>query len=219
MKNLKTKAELLIKESITNFDLSKLVTIVSISKDAEGNYIYTTNDNKTFILPKDQIGKITLVDDRLMNFVNSGRPITKYFETEPNNNVLTYVANFAVDIIALQDGRVYLIERQDGRGWALPGGFIDANEAPEDAAKREFQEETLGKLDMIKSIEPLGIVKANDPREIHFYTYPFIFHIKSTAELKFADDAKNGKWVLLNRASKQALAFSHHNEILRKVSF
>ena len=37
--------------------------------------------------------------------------------------------------------------------------------------------------------------------------------------LKFADDAKNGKWQLLGRASKTLLAFSHHNEILKMVSF
>ena len=56
-------------------------------------------------------------------------------------------------------------------------------------------------------------------REINFYTFPFIVHIKSTAELKFADDATNGKWLLLNRAVKSKLAFPHHNDILKMVTF
>ena len=218
----------MMNESITNFDLSKLVTIVAINKDEEGNWIYLTKDSKEFILPKDQAGKISLVDDKLANFVNTGHPITKYFETAHDNNVILYAANFAVDAVALNQGRVYLIERKDGRGWALPGGFIDAGETPEQAVIRELKEETLAKEEEIKSIEPLSIVKCNDPREINFYTYPFIIHmeVKPTplnpngdVNLKFADDAKNGKWQLLGRASKTLLAFSHHNEILKMVSF
>ena len=206
-------------ESLSNFDLTKLVTIISINKDTEGNWKYNTKENGEFILPKDKVGKISLIDDNLANFVNSGHPITKYFETEQDNNVITYAANFAVDAIALNKGRVYLIERKDGRGWALPGGFIDAGENAEQAVIRELQEETLAKIDDIKGIEALDIVKANDPREINFYTFPFIIHIKNSAELKFADDAKNGKWLLLNRAVKIDLAFSHHTDILKKVSY
>jgi len=215
---IKNFKQYIMNESITNFDLSKLVTIIAINKDEEGNWIYKTKD-KEFILPKNQAGLISKVDDKLANFVNSGHPITKYFETSHDNNIIIYAANFAVDAVALNKGRVYLIERKDGRGWALPGGFIDAGETPEQAAIRELQEETLAKVEDIKSIEPLNIVKCNDPREINFYTYPFIFHMKSTTELKFADDAKNGKWQLLKRASNSDLAFSHHNEILKMVDF
>jgi len=204
-------------ESLSNFDLSKLVTVIAINKDAEGNWLYKTNDNKEFILPKEQTGKLTLINDNFANFVNSGHPITKYFELE--GNIITYVANFAVDAVALRDGRVYLIERQDGRGWALPGGFIDAGETPEHAVLRELNEETKAKQEDIESIEPMEMIKTTDTREINFFTFPFIIHIKNDAELKFADDAKNGKWQYLNRASKSQLAFSHHNEILKKVSF
>jgi len=206
-------------ENLNNFDMTKLVTIVAINKDEEGNWIYKTKDNKEFILPKEQAGKLSLVDDKLANFVNSGHPINKYFETEHNNNIIIYAANFTADAVPLNEGRVYLIERKDGRGWALPGGFIDPGETPEHAATRELQEETLAKPKDIKSIESLGIFRANDPREINFFTHAFVFHIKSTAELKFGDDAQNGKWVLLNRAVKHDLAFSHHNDILKTVSY
>lgn len=204
-------------ESISNFDLSKLVTIIAVVKDKDDNWVYTTDTGRKLILPKDKVGKVSIMNDSFANHVNSGHDITKYFETD--GDIITYAANFAVDVVALQEGRVYLIERKDGRGWALPGGFIDAGEEPEQAAKREFQEETLGKLEDIKSITPLGIVKANDPREVNVFTYPFIFEMKSTAELKYADDAINSKWYFLARASKSKLAFPHHNEILKKVYF
>lgn len=204
-------------ENLSNFDLSKLTTIVAINKDAEGNYVYVTDKNKKLFLSKDDVNKLTLVTDELMNRVNSGKPIVKYFELEDDK--IIYVANFAADVVALNQGRVYLIERGDGRGWALPGGFINPGETAEHAAIREFQEETLAKPKDIKSVEALSITKCEDPREINFYTFPFIIHITSSAELKFADDAKNGKWLLLNRAVKTKLAFPHHNEILKKVTF
>lgn len=205
-------------ESLQNFDLSKLVTIVAINKDGEGNWIYTTINGKKFFLPKEQAGKITFINDKLADFVNSGNPINKYFETD-GGDVITYAANIAADAVALNQGRVYLIERKDGRGWAIPGGFVDPGETGEQAAIRELQEETLTKPDNIEKIEFLGMVKCNDPREINFYTFAYLLHIKDPDQLKFADDAKNGKWQLIGRASRSKLAFSHHNEILKKVNF
>lgn len=206
-------------ESITNFDLSKLVTITSVQKDNDGDWIYTTNTGKIFILKKDKVNIISKIDDNFASFINSGHPITKYFETETDGETISYAANFAVDIIALNAGRVYLIDRKDGRGWSLPGGFIDAGETPQQAAVRELQEETLAKIEDIKDIKPLPIVRAIDPREINFFTFPFIMNIKNSAELKYADDAINSRWYLLGRASRSKLAFPHHNEILKQVSF
>lgn len=213
-----------IKENLSNFDLSKIVSIIAINKDKDGNWIYTTQGNKELFLPKDSAGKISLVDDKLANFVNSGNPINKYFELD--NNTIIYAANFACDAVPMRDGHVYLIERKDNRGWALPGGFIDPGETPEFAVKRELHEETMPQMSFvnsmkeIKSIEPLGIIRANDdPREVNVFTYPFIIQMKNSAELKFGDDAKKGKWVLLSRAINSQLAFSHHNEILKKVNY
>ena len=207
----------LINESIKDVDLNKLVTIVKVDKDTSGNLIYITDDDKEFFLPKEDIGKVTLIDDKFINFINSGHPIVKYFETTPDNRTIIYASNFAVDIIALKRESVYLIERKDGRGWALPGGFIDKGEKPYQSALREFEEECVVNQDDIENIKPLPIVKCNDPREINFYTYPFIMYMKESSELEFADDAKDGKWILLNDALNLKLAFSHHTEILNQV--
>jgi 8-oxo-dGTP diphosphatase len=206
-------------ESMSNYDLSKLVTIIHIDKDTEGNWIYTSDKGKKFFLPKDKVNVITKIDDKFANFVNTMKPITKYFETDTDGETIIYAANFAVDGIPFKDGKVYLIDRKDGRGWAIPGGFIDAGETPEQAVLRELREETLLKSDGIKKIEPIGIFRTNDPREVDFFSFLFLVHVKNSAELGYDDDAKGGKWVLLHRAIKMQLAFTHHNDFLQKIYY
>lgn len=54
--------------------------------------------------------------------------------------------NYTADPIVIRRDlkipHVLLIERDDGTGWALPGGFVDPNENPINSAKREAREET-----------------------------------------------------------------------------
>ncbi|GGM22786.1 hypothetical protein GCM10007977_024980 [Dactylosporangium sucinum] len=48
-----------------------------------------------------------------------------------------------------QDGRrwIVMVERDDGHGWALPGGMVEPGEDPITAARRELEEETGLRLD------------------------------------------------------------------------
>ncbi len=80
-------------------------------------------------------------------------------EGHPRNPYLT------VDVVVEVAGGIVLIERaREPIGWALPGGFVDYGESPEDGARREVMEET--GLD-VELLELLGTYGApdRDPRQ------------------------------------------------------
>ena len=77
--------------------------------------------------------------------------------------------------------------------WALPGGFLDEDEAPMDGALRELQEET-GITGV--SLSPLGFWGApgRDPRG-HTVSLVFVARLEGEKPpAKAADDAKNLAW-------------------------
>ena len=48
----------------------------------------------------------------------------------------------STSVLLLRDSQVLVIERTDGKGYGLPGGFLHLHEKAEDAARREAREET-----------------------------------------------------------------------------
>ena len=44
--------------------------------------------------------------------------------------------------VAFRDGRFLMVYNQKRRGWEMPGGHIEEGETPEEAAVREFSEES-----------------------------------------------------------------------------
>ncbi len=85
-----------------------------------------------------------------------GRPLHPWLEgmlSDPDIGVVTgkgfywkWGPNYTVDPITfrhdLSETHVLLIERDDGTGWALPGGFHEADETKLDGAIREGREES-----------------------------------------------------------------------------
>lgn len=81
-----------------------------------------------------------------------GRPLISKFHTGRNRpycadceTPIYFDPKVAVAVFIEQNQRVLLIQRalSPGKGkWALPAGFVDYDEAPEDAAVREALEET-----------------------------------------------------------------------------
>lgn len=118
----------------------------------------------------------------------------------------------AVDAIILDDkGNAVMIVRKDPpfKGeLALPGGFVEENEKPEDAVVREAKEET--NLD-IQVIQKVGVYDKpdRDPRG-RIISHAFLCKcLSNPSDLRGKDDAIDAKWLSCEQLSKLDLAFDH----------
>jgi len=117
---------------------------------------------------------------------------------------------YTVDIIIIQSGKVLLIKRAhppyEGK-WALPGGFMDMDETPEQAAIRELEEETGVIVKSLKQFRTYGAID-RDPRHRTISTvYYAVLDDKLSITPKAGDDAAEAEWFSLNKLP--VLAFDH----------
>jgi 8-oxo-dGTP diphosphatase len=61
----------------------------------------------------------------------------------------------AAGVVSNDEGHVLLLRHifRPGSGWGLPGGFIEAGEHPQEALRRELQEETGLEVDQVELFE------------------------------------------------------------------
>src|SRR5512141_3521321 len=108
-------------------------------------------------------------------------------------------------VILLRDDRVVLIERRnEPRGWALPGGFVDEGETLEAAAVREAREETGLEVALVEQFHAYSD-PARDPRG---HTISTVFVGRASGEPVGGDDAARAaafSWTAL----PQPIAFDH----------
>lgn len=98
---------------------------------------------------------------------------------------------------------IVMVERADGHGWALPGGYVEPGEDPAHAAARELAEETgLRPVAAVWRVEPPRYVP--DPRAsdeawmvtVLARTDLGQFPRDRMPEVTGADDAERAAWVL-----------------------
>ncbi|MRS12736.1 MAG: NUDIX hydrolase [Actinobacteria bacterium] len=122
------------------------------------------------------------------------------------------------DIVAIRSGdagpEVLLIQRGHNpfKGlWALPGGFIDEYELPEDAARREFAEETgvswQGELALVGVFSKRG----RDPRGWTVATAYLARVGDARPEIAAGDDAVDVQWFPADALPE--VAFDHHEVV------
>ena len=102
--------------------------------------------------------------------------------------------------------------------WALPGGFVEDNEALEEGAKRELEEETGLMVEELHQIGAFG-APGRDPRG-RTVTIAYWATITSRVKVKGSDDAEEADWFSVSKLP--ALAFDHREiikEALRKIIF
>lgn len=109
--------------------------------------------------------------------------------------------------------KVLLIKRKKepfAGKWAIPGGFLEESESPEDGAKRELKEETTLEIEKLWQIGAFG-APGRDPRG-RIISIAFVGISTTPGSVKGSDDAGEAKW--FNIHDLPELAFDHQ-EILK----
>jgi 8-oxo-dGTP diphosphatase len=128
--------------------------------------------------------------------------VIKYHYADGKDYPAIFVCADAV--VFYEDGSntyVAMIQRGDNGKKALPGGFLNYDEASFKAARRELKEETGMALTLLNS-EYLGYMHFDDPHRTKVgnrkITTAHVFEVNEKAELKGADDAVKAFWVELS---------------------
>jgi len=110
-----------------------------------------------------------------------------------------------VDVIIEIDQGIVLIERRnEPRGWALPGGFVDYGESLETAALREAKEETGLDLMNLRQFRAYSDPD-RDPRQ---HNISFVFIAEGSGELMAGDDAAGAR-IFSRDQLPENLCFDH----------
>jgi 8-oxo-dGTP diphosphatase len=100
----------------------------------------------------------------------------------------TPTVDIIIELVDRSQRPIILIERKNPPfGWAIPGGFVDYGESVESAARREAQEETGVKVELVEQFHVYSDPN-RDPRQ---HTLSVVFIATGRGEPKAADDAKN----------------------------
>lgn len=166
--------------------------------------------------------------ERLRNDTDKMKPIHPWHEQltqlpEGKGNFYYWGPNYTADpIVFTSDAipKVLLIKRRDNGLWAIPGGFVDENENPIEAGRRELREET--GLE-IPSDEPT-IVYAGpvDDYRATLHAWPetvaMLWKIPTPAAVRASDDAEDAQWVALDKLPTE-LHGSHRDLIERALHY
>lgn len=131
--------------------------------------------------------------------------VCPYCETQaptrnPRNPLLT------VDIIIETGSGIVLVERKnEPRGWALPGGFVDYGESLEQAAVREALEETGLRVTLTGQLHTYSD-PGRDPRH---HTVSTVFTATASGIPRAGDDAGAVRVVPVTAIPK--LVFDHNS--------
>lgn len=134
-------------------------------------------------------------------------------------------ATLAADVVLFAPGHVLLITRKNApyQGmWALPGGFVEPVETPQQAAARELYEETGIQLAPSLLREVMwAAAPYRDPRQ-HKNPLQRVVSAVYTAEVDYmldvraGDDASTATWVPTDQALRGQVAFDH-GMVLRRA--
>ena len=101
-------------------------------------------------------------------------------------------------IVAINDGKVLLMQKPDSFEWELPGGHVESGEKTKKGAMREFKEETGFKLEE-NHLNKIETQYSNDAK-LRWYSY-----FKPVHKVKISEEHVNYKWVPKKKLDKYPL--------------
>jgi 8-oxo-dGTP diphosphatase len=111
---------------------------------------------------------------------------------------------------------IVLIERKNPPyGLALPGGFVNYGEKPEDAVLREIKEE----IGIDAEIKKFFNFYGNPDRDPRIHTVSLVFILKGKGNLKPCSDAKNALLFEINKIPYEKIVFDHKKIIKDYIKF
>jgi len=151
--------------------------------------------------------------------------MSEQFPTPPEKTVERKLwfdgPNFTADAVVIHPdtAQILLIQRRDTEQWALPGGFVDPEDAtPLHAAAREAYEEASITLEAHAPRIFQGVV--DDPRNSEtawIETSAYLFSVSSTPEVAGTDDAQAAQWHSLE--ALPPLYASHQSIVERALDY
>lgn len=123
-------------------------------------------------------------------------------------------------IVFTLDGMVLLIKRKDNGKWALPGGFMEAGETPNQTALRELYEETgLRSVKVTYIDSALAADPKRDPRA-HIMSFMCLYvspYLSSDLPLAASDDASMAVWVPASSLPSLNLYLDHREYAMKML--
>lgn len=216
----------------------RLITKVSLlGRTATGNLIvpdgpWTTNpgingrDRESWPATREQ----TELRRRGYSLDSLGRPMHPWFKWMVENPSLGVVLgkgkyfywgpNYTADPIIISGKEVLLIQRADTGDWAFPGGFIDANETPDKAARREAEEETNVVIPNNVASEYIYSGEIADLRttaNAWAHTTALLYLLDKKGRPEAGDDAREAGWFHLEDKDQMRQLHGSHSIMLKSA--
>lgn len=166
------------------------------------------------------------VEHKLKEFVEEYQYYKKYKEAHSfRDETISYQPiHNTTDCLVIKSGCILLIKRKFHPGinqYALPGGFLNANESIKECAVRELKEETRIKVPYDELMSSISSYKYFDHPQRSLrgrvITHAFVIDLGYGAlpSVKEGSDAKGAEWIPISDVMKmEDMLFSDHYDII-----
>ncbi len=127
-----------------------------------------------------------------------------------------------VGAVVLNKNKILLVKRgkEPRKGyWAIPGGVLNVGETIENAIKREVEEETNIKIEIIRLIDVIEDIIYDDQGNVRFH-YILVDYLAKykEGELQAGSDVSDAKWISIEDLGRFKIAKTTKDMIKRIIN-